>query len=167
MQLTSSRTSCIKVIVNRDVASSSVGVFNSMISMASLVAFANTNRHSAHRFSLLPPPPPSLRFASFRSLYAIRINDRSKTLVACFADFHYVFMYKSFFHLNVFQCDIITSFFEYPVLTSKVEKLFLKYNQHGLIRTIQAIHCLMVQYFKLFNQLHSFLCFFLCFHDDN
>lgn len=75
MQLTSSRTSCIKVIAKRDVASSSVGVFKSMISMASknVVTSVNANRHSAQRFYL---PVFSCLLSFCRSLYAIRIDDR-------------------------------------------------------------------------------------------
>lgn len=63
----------------------------------------------------------------------------------------------------------MTSFFEYLVLTSKVEKSFLKYVNSSMnyLRLVRTIHCLMIQYFKLFDQLYSFLCLLMSFHDDD
>lgn len=100
MQLTSSRTSCIKVIVNRDVASSSVGVFNSMISMASLVAFVNTNRHPAHRFSLFPPLAFCLFPFALRNQNQRSIEDTGRLFCRFSLCFHTT--YKSFFYLLSF-----------------------------------------------------------------
>lgn len=138
MQLTSSRTSCIKVIVNRDVASSSVGVFNSMISMASLVAFVNTNRHSAHRFSLFPPPcvlPLSVRFTQLESKI-----DRRHCLFCRFSLCFYV-MYKSFFHLNVFSMRYNYFFLRVFRFNKQNREIICEMYQqrHGSVRTIQAI----------------------------
>lgn len=92
MQLTSSRTSCIKVIAKRDVASSSVGVFNPMISMAGRSVATSVNADIQLSDSTFPFFPCLLSFC--RSLYAIRIDDRLKRTIVYFVVYQCVIKTK-------------------------------------------------------------------------